>query len=40
MPDGATFNGTKNILPDAYFATLTIGDVLDNDAVNPLVWRK
>jgi ectoine hydroxylase-related dioxygenase (phytanoyl-CoA dioxygenase family) len=40
MPDGATFNGVKNILPDDYFASLTIGDVLDNDVTNPLIWRK
>lgn len=40
MPDGATFNGVKNVLPDAYFSTLTVGDTLDNNDVNPLVWRK
>lgn len=40
MPDGATFNGVKNVLPDAYFASLTIGDVLNDDTVNPLVWRR
>ena len=40
MPDGSTFNGTKNILPDDYFASLQIGDVLHNDAVNPLLWKK
>ena len=39
MPDGATFNGTKNVLPDEYFATLAVGDVLDDNAVNPLLWR-
>lgn len=38
MPAGSTFNGTQNILPDAYFERLQIGDVLDDDAVNPLVW--
>ena len=37
MPDGSTFNGQQNILPDDYFAALKIGDVLDNDAINPLV---
>lgn len=40
MPDGATFNGVKNVLPDEYFRTLTVGDVLCDDAVNPLVWRR
>ena len=40
MPDGSTFNGIKNILPTDYFETLKIGDVLDNDALNPVVWKK
>jgi phytanoyl-CoA hydroxylase len=40
MPDGATFNGKKNILPDDYLATLKIGDVLNDDTINPLVWRR
>lgn len=40
MPDGATFNGVKNVLPDEYFQSLVVGDVLNNDTVNPLVWRK
>jgi ectoine hydroxylase-related dioxygenase (phytanoyl-CoA dioxygenase family) len=40
MPDGATFNGQKNVLPDDYFATLSVGDVLGDDAVNPLLWRR
>jgi phytanoyl-CoA hydroxylase len=40
MPDGSTFNGNKNILPDDYFARLTIGDVIDNDQLHPLVWKK
>jgi phytanoyl-CoA hydroxylase len=39
MPDGATFNGEKNVLPDEYFATLRIGDPLTDEVVNPLVWR-
>jgi phytanoyl-CoA hydroxylase len=38
MPDGSTFNGIQNVLPDDYVARLTVGDVLDDDAVNPLVW--
>jgi phytanoyl-CoA hydroxylase len=40
MPDGAVFNGTRNVLPPEYFATLTIGQVLDNDAQNPLVYSR
>lgn len=39
MPDGAAFNGQKNVLPDEYVATLSIGDLLDDDTVNPLLWR-
>src|SRR5579862_5291067 len=40
MPGGATFNGTRNILPESYFRTLKVGDVLDNNEINPLVWRR
>jgi phytanoyl-CoA hydroxylase len=40
MPDGSTFNGTRNVLPDDYFRSLTVGDVLDSDIVCPLIWKK
>jgi phytanoyl-CoA hydroxylase len=40
MPDGAVFNGRRNVLPPDYFAALTIGQVLDNDAQNPLVYSR
>jgi phytanoyl-CoA hydroxylase len=40
MPDGATFNGKRNILPEEYINTLKEGDVLENDEQNPLVWHK
>ena len=39
MPDGSTFNGNKNVLPEAYFKTLKIGDILNNDEQNPLVYH-
>jgi hypothetical protein len=39
MPDGSTFNGKKNILPDDYFNSLTIGDVLNNNQINRLIWH-
>jgi ectoine hydroxylase-related dioxygenase (phytanoyl-CoA dioxygenase family) len=39
MPDGSTFNGTQNVLPDDYVASLAIGDTLSDDAVNPLVYQ-
>lgn len=40
MPDGSTFNGKQSALPQAYFESLEIGDVLDNDSINPLIWHK
>jgi ectoine hydroxylase-related dioxygenase (phytanoyl-CoA dioxygenase family) len=38
MPVGSTFNGQQNILPDAYLRTLKVGDELDDEYFNPLVW--
>jgi phytanoyl-CoA hydroxylase len=38
MPEGATFNGQKNVLPDDYLNTLSIGDPLNSDQQNPLLW--
>jgi ectoine hydroxylase-related dioxygenase (phytanoyl-CoA dioxygenase family) len=40
MPDGSTFNGTRNVLPEEYFNSLQPGDVLNDPVVNPLVWKK
>jgi phytanoyl-CoA hydroxylase len=40
MPDGSTFNGKKNILPDNYFSSLTIGDVLNDNQINRLIWHR
>jgi phytanoyl-CoA hydroxylase len=40
MPDGAAFNGNRNVLPPDYFRTLKIGQVLDNEAQNPLVYSR
>ena len=39
MPDGSTFNGKQNILPDNYFHSLTIGALLNDEQQNPLVWH-
>ena len=39
MPDGSTFNGQKNVLPDEYFNSLKTGDVLDNNSINRLIWH-
>ncbi|HFA49345.1 MAG TPA: phytanoyl-CoA dioxygenase family protein [Bacteroidetes bacterium] len=40
MPDGSTFNGKQNVLPDEYFAKLKVGDLMDNDEQNPLIYHK
>ena len=40
MPDGNTFNGQANILPDAYLKTLRIGDSLNNNEQNPLIYHR
>jgi phytanoyl-CoA hydroxylase len=40
MPDGSTFNGQKNVLPDEMVARLKIGDVLDDDRQNPLIYHR
>lgn len=40
MPDGSTFNGIQNILSNEYTATLKIGDVLNNEEQNPLIFKR
>ena len=40
MPDGSTFNGIKNVLRDDYFASLKIGDVIDDPRQVPLIWKR
>src|SRR4030095_4940652 len=39
MPDGNAFNGEPNILPDEYVKRLKIGDLLNNDQQNPLIYH-
>ncbi len=39
MPDGATFNGQQNILTDEQIAHLSIGDPLNDENQNPLVFQ-
>jgi len=39
MPDGSTFNGQQNVLPKEYFESLKVGDVLNDNKINPLVWK-
>jgi phytanoyl-CoA hydroxylase len=38
MPIGSTFNGQQNILSKEYVKSLTEGQVLDDDAQNPVVY--
>lgn len=38
MPDGATFNGIQNILSDEQFSRLKIGDLLNDELQNPLIY--
>lgn len=38
MPDGATYNGIKNILSDEQVAKLKVGDLLDDIQQNPLIY--
>lgn len=40
MPDGAVFNGTRNILPEEYFSSLHVGDLLNDNTINPLIWAE
>ena len=39
MPDASTFNGQQDILPSAYASSLRLGDMLDNEELNPLVGQ-
>lgn len=38
MPDGSTFNGKQNVLGDDYFASLHLGDKLQNEQQNPVIY--
>ena len=40
MPDGATYNGVRNILPPELVARLDVGDLLDDETQNPLLYRR
>lgn len=39
MPEGNVFNGQANILPEEYLKTLKVGDPLNNDEQNPLIYH-
>lgn len=38
MPDGNTFNGTQNILSNEQVSRLKVGDLLNDESQNPLVY--
>lgn len=42
MPGRATYNGRRDVgvLGEPYLDTLSVGDPLDNDDLNPLTWRR
>jgi ectoine hydroxylase-related dioxygenase (phytanoyl-CoA dioxygenase family) len=40
MPAGSTFNGQKNILSDEEVSRLQVGDLLENDEQNPLIYAR
>ena len=39
MPDGNIYNGLPNVLPKNYLDTLKIGDELNNENQNPLIYK-
>ena len=39
MPDGNTYNGEPNILPEIYLENLIVGDLLNNNDQNPLIYH-
>jgi phytanoyl-CoA hydroxylase len=40
MPDGNVYNGIPNVLSQSYLETLKIGDELNNEAQNPLIYTR
>lgn len=40
MPDGSTFNGTRNVLSEAYHNSLELGDVIDDPVEVPLIYKR
>jgi ectoine hydroxylase-related dioxygenase (phytanoyl-CoA dioxygenase family) len=38
MPEGNVYNGEPNILPEPYLSSLKIGDPLNNNDQNPLIY--
>ena len=40
MPEGEVYNGSQNVLPEDYVKTLAVGDYLNNNLINPLIWQR
>lgn len=40
MPDGNVYNGIPNILPDEYLQSIKVGDPLNDNSKNPLIYHK
>jgi hypothetical protein len=42
MPDRVRFNGTRDVrvLGESYLGTLALGDLLQNDELNPVVYTR
>jgi ectoine hydroxylase-related dioxygenase (phytanoyl-CoA dioxygenase family) len=40
MPDGNVFNGEPNILPESYLQSIKVGDLLNDEAQNPLIYHR
>ena len=36
---GSVWNGNKNVLPDAFLEGISVGDPLDDDWINPLIYH-
>lgn len=40
MPDGCTFNGQANVLPERILQTISPGDLLNDEEQNPLLYHR
>ena len=38
MPDRCVYNGTPNVLPPEYVEKIAVGDELNDDWLNPLIY--
>ncbi len=40
MPDGNVYNGQPNILPESYLQHIQLGDLLNDNTQNPLIYKR